>query len=299
MRIDQLIYLVEISRLGSISLAAEHLHISQPTISLAINNLEKELGKKLFVRSRLGTHPTEDGKIIIHKARQIVSILEEIKELTDPNSNQLTGSLIMSAVPGFSISLLPKTFVNYKKKFPRVELELQQGGSFQIAEKVKSEKIDLGFVTIIKPNQFEYDEKLSFKPLAVGKVMACVGKKSPLAEKSSITFKEIIHHPVITLSGYQMYKTILNILKKHGEPNILLNSGNRNMGRQVLAAGLGVGFISSVIIKNDPYFTSQKLVAIPIADAEINLYYGYIRLKNKHFTTAAREFVKMLENDLA
>lgn len=129
--------------------------------------------------------------------------------------------------------------------------------------------------------------------------MACVGKKSPLAEKSSITFKEIIHHPVITLSGYQMYKTILNILKKHGEPNILLNSGNRDMGRQVLAAGLGVGFISSVIIKNDPYFTSQKLVAIPIADAEINLYYGYIRLKNKHFTTAAREFVKMLENDLA
>ena len=62
MRIDQLIYLVEISRLGSISLAAEHLHISQPTISLAINNLEKQPAKKLLVRSRLGTHPTEDEK---------------------------------------------------------------------------------------------------------------------------------------------------------------------------------------------------------------------------------------------
>lgn len=135
MRIDQLIYLVEISRLGSISLAAEHLHISQPTISLAINNLEKELGKKLFVRSRLGTHPTEDGKIIIHKARQIVSILEEIKELTDPNSNQLTGSLIMSAVPGFSISLLPKTFVNYKKNSPASNLNCSKEGRFKLPKK--------------------------------------------------------------------------------------------------------------------------------------------------------------------
>ena len=63
MRIEQLIYLIEISKCGSISSAAEQLHISQPGISQAINSLEEEMDTKLFHRSKkIGTQPTEDGK---------------------------------------------------------------------------------------------------------------------------------------------------------------------------------------------------------------------------------------------
>lgn len=295
MRLDQLIYIVEISRFGSISLAAEHLHVSQPTISIAIDALEKELGKKLFYRSRLGSQPTEDGKFLINKARQILNIVEEIQESTNPSSKKLKGTLAISAIPGLCISLLPKTFIHYKSKFPDVTLKLTEGGSFQIAERVKNEKVDLGFIATTNPNHFDNDESLIFKPLMYGQVMACVGHNSPLATEETLTLKEIINHPIITIPGYQMYKSVKNLLKKHGEPNIFFNSENRDIGRQILASGTGIGFYSSVIIKHDPYFTTGKLVAIPILDTEINLLYGYIRLKSKHLSTVAREFINTLE----
>src|SRR5690625_3230987 len=120
MRLDQLIYLVEIDRFKSISLAAEKLYVSQPTVSQAINSLEIELGKKLFNRSRSGTIPTEYGEEIIEKAKEILFIVNDIKESSLSNFKLLTGNITIKGVPGFYTSLLSSALVSFKKKFPGI-----------------------------------------------------------------------------------------------------------------------------------------------------------------------------------
>ncbi|MFJ8527537.1 LysR family transcriptional regulator [Bacillus sp. NPDC094106] len=72
MNLEQMEYIKEISRTQSISLAAKNLHVSQAAVSQSISLLERELGVKLFIRSRLGTTPTKEGKNIIRKALEII-----------------------------------------------------------------------------------------------------------------------------------------------------------------------------------------------------------------------------------
>ena len=78
MRLEQLYYFSEIAKCNSMSIAAEHLHIAQPSLSLAIKQLEQELEVQLFTRSRKGTYLTNEGQVIYDK---VVHILEEISDL--------------------------------------------------------------------------------------------------------------------------------------------------------------------------------------------------------------------------
>lgn len=296
MRLDQLIYLVEIDRFKSISLAAEKLYVSQPTVSQAINSLEIELGKKLFTRSRSGTIPTEYGEEIIERAKEILFIVNDIKESSLSNFKLLTGNITIKGVPGFYTSLLSSALVSFKKKFPGITLKLFEGGSLEIEKDILAKTVDLGFVAVDNKDYFENNSKLIFKPLTTGNIMACVGQKSPLANKNSLSMQEIIKHPLISLKpGYQMYETIMDSLKEYGNPDVFFYSGNSSAGKQILMEGFGVGFCSSITIKNDPYFMFDKLKAIPLSDKDLGLYYGYLILKDKHFSNISKEFIKIVK----
>lgn len=172
MRIDHLIYIAEVAKLKSISLAAETLHVSQPTISQAIKAIETEWGGKIFHRSRLGTYPTNDGEIIITKIKEILSKVDEIKEVNTNDSDTLTGSLSISAVPGISQSLLPVTLADFINKFPKVAINISEDGSTQITKDVLNERVDIGFVAYSQENVFATHKNLVYKPLLSSPIMA-------------------------------------------------------------------------------------------------------------------------------
>ena len=81
MRLEQLYYLVEVNNTRSISLAAENLFITQPALSIAISNLEKELGVKLLERTKSGVYPTAQGQIAIELAQDILDKLDKLSSL--------------------------------------------------------------------------------------------------------------------------------------------------------------------------------------------------------------------------
>ncbi len=225
--------------------------------------------------------------------------MEELKESSNLKSEKLTGTLSISSVPGICTSLLPKTIVDYKNRFPGISIKIFENGTPQIIEDITTEKHHLGFVAFTDKGYFKEHTELFYKELADCKVMVCVGRKSPLSAKNSITLEEIIKEPIVPFKpGYQMYLGILELLRKYGQPNILYSSTNSIMGKQIMAEGIGVGFCSGLTIKNDPFFTSGKLIAIPISNADIKLSYGYIRLKKRHLSTAAKEFLRVVGDNL-
>ncbi|WP_077213195.1 LysR family transcriptional regulator [Bacillus dakarensis] len=300
MRIDQLIYLVEVSKYKSISLAAENLHITQPTISQALNALEAELDVKLFHRSRIGTIPTDDGKIIIKKAIEILEKVNEISEFSGDHSKLLSGTLSIASVPSFSMHILSSSIASFTNTYQGVTLNVFEDISSVIKEEVRAERVNLGFIA--RENQRQFDEHdLYFEKLIEGHVMACVGRKSPLASKSTISYKEIAKNPIVSFkSKSPFFKKIMSILSKYREPSILFNSGitNEGTGKQILSEGVGVGFVSSIAIKNDPYFMTNKLIAIPISEKPIEIAYGYVSLKSRQLTPAAKEYLRLLRKNL-
>lgn len=120
MNFEQLAYIVEVAKSGSLSHASEKLHISQSAISQAITNLEKELGVKIFNRSRLGATPTDIGNNIIRKALETLGKLEELKMEPGTNLDLMGGKLRLGTIPS-PLMYLPKTLASFKKDHPNIQ----------------------------------------------------------------------------------------------------------------------------------------------------------------------------------
>lgn len=293
MRIEQLLYIIEINQTGSISLAAEKLHVSQPNISQAIVSLEEELGVKLFKRSRFGAVPTEDGKLIISKAEEIINKVEELRETADFQSNQLSGFLSIASVPSLCLSVLPSTLAIFKAKHAGVELEMLELDYPQIKQEVQSGKVDIGLIAVSR-NYEETNKKLITETLMDSRVMACVGKNSPLAHRKSISLEELVHQPILLNSEYLISK-----LKKYGEPNILFKLGNSEAAKRVIAEGIAIGFYTEIGLKYDPYVQTGSIVALEITGEDMDISFCSLRLKNRHQSLPCKEFTKELKTIIA
>src|SRR5206468_3364812 len=102
MNIDQLKYIVESARLGSISTTAQHLNVSQSTISKSIQRLEYDLGVTIFTRSQSGVFPTSVGKVLLSQAHEILSKIEEFKEIIEEYKNSEAKNIRVRCIPVFS-----------------------------------------------------------------------------------------------------------------------------------------------------------------------------------------------------
>lgn len=290
MNIEQLIYIVEIANTGSITAAAEKLHVSQPNVTQAILNIERELNTDIFVRSRSGSSATEAGKAIIEKSIEIIKQVNELKEIAQVQSAQLKGKLSIATIPSMCMTLLPKALSVYKNKYPKVQIEVIEGGTFQIEELVKKNEVNLGLVSRRKVSDFSED--LDFIPLMPGEVMALLSKHSPLANKKRISMKDIIKYPIVILNqGYRMHAHILNLLKKFGDPNLLFTARNPESVKKMVMENLAIGFFASISLKTDPYIINGDIIPVKIIE-ESTTYFGILYKKEKLASHINNEFIK-------
>lgn len=294
MNLEQLQYLIEIANTGSISAAAERLHISQPSISQSILNLEKELQIKIFNRTRTGTIPTKAGMMIIEKAKEALQILEQIESISQIQSSMLSGSFSLGVIPSIGNSLLPMTLSIYKEKFPGIQIEVIEGGTNRVMENVLSGKVDIGLIAYRKP--YHLDKKLTFIPLLYGKVLACVGRTSKLAKRSHISFQEIVKYPIVTFNHeYNMKNLIVSKLKKYGKPNLMFTAGNSETAKKIISQGIVIGFYAELSLKTDPYVLSGEIIPLHISDFSEPAKYGIIHKKEAYLSVQSREFINELK----
>ncbi|EKN70637.1 LysR family transcriptional regulator [Neobacillus bataviensis LMG 21833] len=290
MRIEQLEYTVEIAKTGSITLAAESLKISQPSLSQAISSLEEELGIKIFKRSKIGTHLTEHGKEIVIKAQEVLNKMNELIETANLQQSLIAGRLSIASAPSICQSILPKALISFKKKYPSIELEIMEGDSPKIIKHVMDEKVDIGILAEFS-NYGESNKYLLYEKIFKNKIMACVGKHSPFANKTSISLNEIFQNPVICTS-----KALINFLNKYGQPNYLFKSSNLEGAKNIITHGIATGFYTEASLKIDPYVSSGQIIPLEITDAGMNeVSYSLIQLKTNQ-SIASKEFKKEIKD---
>ncbi|WP_223587988.1 LysR family transcriptional regulator [Neobacillus bataviensis] len=295
MNIEQLEYIIKVAETSSISTASESLHISQAGISMAITSLEKELGIKIFKRSRLGTVPTDEGKDIIQKAYEVLSKLEEIKDSAQAHTGTMEKELRLSATQGLFLTVLPKSLALFKKKYPNVKIVIEEKGGQEIIQDVLQNKIDIGLLNIARENPKE--EELDFQTLMEAKVVVTVSRNSPLAGRKSITPQELQDQTLVFYNGPNMKAFLQEFFTKYGEIDILFLTNNTEVIKKTVAEGLAITLSYEIGINNDPYYMSGELVPIPLTNYHLNLMeLGYVRSKKLNFSKAAKEFIKCLES---
>ncbi|PFD45331.1 hypothetical protein CN285_05095 [Bacillus cereus] len=294
MNIEQLQYVIKVAETRSISSSSELLHISQAGISMAISNLEKELGIKIFKRSRAGTIPTKEGEEIIRKAYEVVNKLQEIRDKANTYADVMEKELRLSSTQGLFLTILPQALALFKNKCPNVNVFIEEKGGYYVIEDVITNKVDIGLMHL--PKRKLKEEELDFRVLLEGRLIVTVGKNSPLAKRKSVTPQELLGQNLVVYNGPNMHSFIQYYIKQFGEMNILFSTNNTEIMKKTVAEDLAIAFSYDIGIKSDPYYLSGELIAIPLVNMEHNsLDLGWVQSKKHGLSKVGKEFVKCLE----
>lgn len=193
MELHQLRYMVAVAETGNFTRASERCHITQPSLSQQVLNLEKEVGHKLFHRLGRKAVLTEAGATFLDRARLILFDVEDaIKELKD--SPSLDRRITVGAVPSIAPYLLVPLIERCRKAHPNLVVHLREDFRSDLTRAVLEGELDLAVVTLpIK------DHQLSIEPLLTEPLLLVVGKGHPLTGRSEVTAQDLAEETFVTM----------------------------------------------------------------------------------------------------
>ena len=186
MTITQLEYIIAVDTYRHFATAAEQCFITQPTLSMQIQKLEKDLGNKIFDRSKQPVVPTDIGEEIILQARKILHEVKMIHQLIRDKEGVLKGELRIGIIPTLAPYLLPLFLQSFLTKYSEIKIRVKEMTTDLIIEKLKSSKIDVGL--LITPLQ---DNSITEYPLFYEELVAYVSRKNAAFRKTYLLVDDI------------------------------------------------------------------------------------------------------------
>ncbi len=276
MTIQQLKYILAVAEVGSITEAAKQLFISQPSLSNAIKETEKEAGITIFARSRSGITLTKEGTEFLGYARQV---LQQMELLEDRYISNLPQKLTFG-VSAQHYTFTENAFVELVKRFgqERYAFYYNETGAYQILEDVKNRVCDLGILYLSSENEavmrkIMKEEHLTFTELFSAKPHVFLQKNHPLAEKKIISLKDLAPYPRLNFvqGEYEsVYFSEELFSSLPADKEIRVNDRGAIVNFML---GLNAYTISSGI--NPKYLNGEKIIAVPLSENEI-MHIGYV-----------------------
>lgn len=285
MKLYQLRYFTAVCRYGYVTRAAEELHVTQPSVSNAIKELEDEFSVNLFHRINNRLSPTREGLYFLDQATKIL----ELSEATQSRMEELGSrkrQIKIGIPPMIGTFIFPGMFSAFRGKYPNASLEMVEGGSPDSLLAVENDDIDLAVIItngIKKPD-------IHIEPLCSTEFMFCVGREHPLAGRGRVTFEDIKNEDLIlfTNGSFQNGFVRSRFAAINAEPRVVLYS-NQIITMKNLVRECGVcAFLIRDVVKND-----SGLSAIPI-DPPIPIEIGVIWRKNKRHSSDTIQFIKFV-----
>lgn len=146
MTLAQLSYLVAVDTHRHFVKAAEHCHVTQPTLSMQLQKLERQLRVEIFDRSKQPVEPTDLGKLIIIQARVVLREAGRIKEIINESSGEIAGELRIGIIPTLAPYLLPRFVTALTKNQPGLSLTVEELRTEAIIEGIQTDRLDAGVV---------------------------------------------------------------------------------------------------------------------------------------------------------
>ncbi|WP_249871354.1 LysR family transcriptional regulator [Oceanobacillus saliphilus] len=291
MDIRQIEYFAEVAKQLNFTRAASILHISQPSLSKTIKNLETELGAPLFYRGAKQLDLTDAGKAFLVNAKTVLDAFENLTSELNDVINIKKGEIKIGIPPIIGAAFFSKLISKYKESYPSINLILNEVGSNKIKHGVNEGELDIGLICNL-PIQKENFETIK---LLKDPLMLVVQKDNPLTERESIGFSHIEKEPFIMYRhDFSLHDRIIEACENHGfYPNIVCESSQKDFMIEMVEAKLGVALLPSKICGQ---INSDKIKAIPFTRPVVNLELGMIWKKDKYVPHAVREFIAMSES---
>jgi DNA-binding transcriptional LysR family regulator len=241
---DQIRTFLEVSRQKSFSRAAVKLLVTQPSISAQISSLEKTMGVRLFERGGGKVTLTAAGRVFEPFAEDCISRLNHISITIADLERSPRGSLLISANDSTALYVLPAFFANFKKRYPRVSLNIVRAERAKTIESVLNREADFGVVSL--PVN---DPRLHVELIHEDEWTLCLPPDHPLCAFPTVTLKQISQHNLLLpKSGRRREHLDRLFAQSKLRPRIGMELDSYELLKRLIIARMGIGFLPRINI---------------------------------------------------
>ncbi|MGE6599727.1 LysR family transcriptional regulator [Bacillus proteolyticus] len=287
----QLYYFKEIVKQGSISKAAEVLHIAQPPLSQLLKKLETDLGTTLIHRYRQKWELTETGEILYQYANQMLMQIQDVKQQIQ-EIEQGIGGTVSIGVSSTCSNMLIDYVSTFRTQYPNVKINIVTGNSEELLKRLEQREIDVALLLRLG-NSEQYEMKI-LKKQATAVIIPTDWATS--FSSQHVTIEQIAKFPFIMLGAMEGLSFNENLLKAFDEhqvkPNIIIECKDISMVVSLVSKGLGL----SVIPRMD--YTSPFLehtTLFELKQFDFHLEPVIVKLKDQRISKVASQFWEMVD----
>ncbi len=301
MHIKQMKFILQIAEDGSFTKAAKKLNISQPYLSQYISKVEQQMGVHLFDRTMTPIQLTHIGELICDKAKKMIKINEDMSLELDYFKG-IRSRKIDIGVSQASASLIPKIFPAFYKKFPNIEIKINECRVVKEMESlILNGQLDIGIFPL-----FETEDNLDYQVIEEKRMLLALPSKHPIAKKIKKSSDE--QHPFISLELLKDEEFILPEKKQQThllldkpfldagfEPKVLCTTQTMDVANAIVASGMGICFTLPEMIRDD-YKDKISLFQIDKKHTLRPIVLAY--RKEKYLPDIVKEFVYIAKRRL-
>jgi DNA-binding transcriptional LysR family regulator len=263
MRIEQLEYVVAVTRFGSLRKASERLHLSQPALSEAVSKLERELGVPLLDRRRSGSQISREGRALLPA---MVDVLESVRRLRQQASDQelTSGVLRIGTVNAGTSAVLVPAIHAWTAQHPDAQVEILPMQQDDIQTALLEGSLDVGLVNLLDTD--DRRSELSTTDLLHGRPVVVLPAGHALAEREAISAEELRAERIVLMrAGYLMHR-FAHRLFGAAPPAHVHSTDGAELGKMMVAEGLGLTLLPDYSVIGDPLHRAGLIVTRPVLD---------------------------------
>ena len=269
---------------GSFTRAAESLHVTQPTLSGQVKELEERYGIKLFLRHGRLIELTDIGRSAYSITHHLFRHEEEVEQLFQSARALTTGELLVAADSPYIVTPL---LAQFQRLYPGIQISIRYGNSEQLMSWLESRLCDVAFL----PNIPQADDRFISIPLEPDKLVVFVNQDHVWCDRRSITMEELLEQRIILREKGSRTRSIFeDAVAEAGArlDNVMEISGREGV-REAVAAGFGVG-----IVAENELVADSRLRPLRVSNAELIHEEYFICLKERRSQRVTDAFIKMV-----
>lgn len=287
-RLKQLRAFCHTARHGSISLAAETLFLSQPSVSLQIQALEREFETILFERRGPNIKLTPEGELLYKLAEPLVDGIDKLHETFAAHLGRVEhGVLNIAAGESTILYILPEVMKRFAQAYPKIRVKLHNVTGRDGLALLRRDEADFAVGSMLEvPDDLVYRPVVTFKPALI------VPKDHPLAGKTDIRLEDISPYGLILPPRHlSTWRIVDLVFRQNGVSyQVALEAGGWEVIKKYVELGLGVSIVTDVCLTGE-----EDLYAIPLDHYFPRRSYGVVLRQGRYLSPQAKRFIEIME----
>ncbi len=284
MDFDQLKTFLEVSKQKSFSRAAVKLLVTQPSISAQISSLEKAIGVRLFERGGGKVTLTAAGRVFEPFAEDCMTRLNHIAITIADLERSPRGSLLISANDSTALYVLPTFFANFKKRYPRVSLNIVRAERAKTIESVLNREADFGIVSLPIT-----DQRLHVELIHEDEWVLVLPPEHALAAQPVVTLKQVSQQNLLVMKQGRRRENLDQLFSQSNlRPKVAMELDSYELLKRLILAGMGIGFLPRINILAE--LRAGLVLTVPVEGVAIPRNLALISRTDRLLTRAGHAF---------